>query len=71
MVLGETSLPRLTMAMAVRTLQVFRGLVLAYGMATLAFVVRVGADVKGYYWVTANNESRVEEGGGVVSLVAG
>ena len=49
MQLGETPL---TMAMAVRSLQVYEGLVKAYGMTRIAFLVRVGEDVRGFYWVT-------------------
>lgn len=48
MELGQTPL---TMAMAVRSLQVFEGLVEAYGMVRVAFLVRVGEDVRGFYWV--------------------
>ena len=44
----------LTMAMAVSVLQLYEGLVEAYGMAPMAFVVRVGEDVRGFYWITAN-----------------
>lgn len=49
MELGQTPL---TMAMAVSVLQLYEGLVEAYGMAPMAFVVRVGKDVRGFYWVT-------------------
>ncbi|CAF9938064.1 MAG: hypothetical protein ALECFALPRED_007495 [Alectoria fallacina] len=42
----------MTMAMAVSVLQLYKGLVEAYGMAPMAFVVRVGEDVRGFYWVT-------------------
>lgn len=52
MELGETPL---TMAVAVRTLQVYAGLVEAYGMAPMAFVLSVGEDVRGFYWVTVKN----------------
>ena len=44
----------LTMAMAVSVLQLYEGLVEAYGMAPMAFVARVGEDVRGFYWITAN-----------------
>lgn len=56
------------MAMAVGTLQLYRGLVLAYGMATMAFVVRVGDDVRGFYWVTVRGWGEVGGGGGDVNL---
>lgn len=50
MEMGETPL---TMAMAVRALQLYEGLVEAYGMARMAFLVRVGEDVRGFYWVSS------------------
>lgn len=50
MEMGETPL---TMAMAVRALQLYEGLVASYGMARMAFLVRVGEDVRGFYWVSS------------------
>ena len=43
------------MAMAVETLRVYRGLVEAWGMAEMAFVVRVGEEERGFYWVVVND----------------
>lgn len=50
------------MAMAVRALQVYEGLVKEYGMAPTAFVVSVGDDVRGFYWVTVKGGARVGVG---------
>lgn len=54
--------PPPTMAMAVRALQVYEGLVKEYGMAPTAFVVSVGDDVRGFYWVTVKGGARVGVG---------
>lgn len=51
----ELGKPPLTMAMAVMALQVYEGLVEEYGMAPMAFVVRRGEDVMGFYWITVKN----------------
>lgn len=51
----ELGKPPLTMTMAMAALQLYKGLVEEYGMATMAFVVRVGDVVRGFYWVTVKS----------------
>lgn len=58
MQMGE---PAMDMGLAVMAMEVFRGLVETWGVATVVFYVQVEHEYRGYYWVFNRDEDAVAE----------